>query len=680
MLELNFWATLIVLASGAALKFLFDWRQSRYRIDSFEFLITSVLMIIVFNPLVAYIGSRLAVFDQVTFHENWNGWEKAAVKDVTTCTRDGLCRHTYDCDPYKVEVPYECGKTVNGKYVSKTCKREETRYHSCPYTTEEWSFSVRTTVGDYPLADRNLPTSPDNYRFRWGKGIPSRWLNDPDNVGVPQRWLSVKDRLSRNQPDPVTRRMDYDNYLLSSHSTLMKQYSGDIQQYKQQGLLPAINSRVSDLYYLNRVYFVGLSVPGDWATYINRFNAALGSLKDGDLHLVIVDSNRVGNPDSYHLALTAYWLGKDFGKDALAKNTILVIVGTKDGKTVDWVKASTGMPSGNETLLLQFETSLKGVAITPESLLGYTAASVNGGNVKVGVPDGAIAKLLWGNEGFQRVRMKNHGASQPGFEHLLKEVEPTESQKNWILFGTFISGIFAWIICLVRDGDGETAETAIKAGTAFLHRRNVRLALAVLLPVALLLAPYWIYASLKNEAVQMETTLTSLYKANQLEQDSYVKSILEGTELANLKLDQMAHVLRDAVNGRYGDKKEEIQGPFVSAVVEAYPELKGQLDVYDKLVLKVFAGRERFKNKQLYLYEQIRSYKRWLYSDPARSWVLRQVVGVPTGLLQANTGKGRTASGADALELMELVVTSKATNEAFETGEEPGITVPGRAN
>ena len=88
-------------------------------------------------------------------------------------------------------------------------------------------------------------------------------------------------------------------------------------------------------------------------------DAALGSTLQGDLHLVIVDAKKISDPDNYSNALVAYWLSPKFGKDALSKNGIVVVLGTSDGKTVDYTYAAgadllTGQTVGhNQSLSLK---------------------------------------------------------------------------------------------------------------------------------------------------------------------------------------------------------------------------------------------------------------------------------------------------------------------------------------
>jgi hypothetical protein len=187
--------------------------------------------------------------------------------------------------------------------------------------------------------------------------------------------------------------------------------------------------------------------------------------------------------------------------------------------------------------------------------------------------------------------------------------------------------------------------------------------------------------------VGSETRLSALYKGNQIELDTYVKEIMESTGIANVKSDKLRLVLRGAVSGRYGDDKQDFAGvkqgqggAFFSAISEAYPDIKGQFDLYDRIVERVFAGREAFKQKQIYLLDQIREYKRWLNDGLIQSRLIKALIGAPSDLLVANMGKGHNLYGRDALVQMELVVTSKATNNAFETGEDEAISLPTQKN
>jgi hypothetical protein len=396
---------------------------------------------------VAWVGIKLSISNQVTYNENWGGYELKANWERITCHRDGICRHDYDCDPYYVTVEYDCSyRDSDGRKVKKTCEREEKRYHQCPYATEEWTFTIDTTLGEYTIAANNLPTNPDAHRWRSSHAVP-----DDLPSGIPAFWQQAKSRLDRGEPGPVTARREYANYILASQNTILKRYSDSIERYRQAGLMPGINAGIHSFYYADRVYFVGVRPPGDWQGAINRFDAALGVTLQGDLHLVIVDSNKVSDPDNYMGALAAYWQSPAFEKDALSKNGIVVVLGTKDGRTVEWARAVTGMPEGNEPMLLAIRNELPGTPLDTESVLGNPRASLAGNSVQISHGQGALEKIIWGPHAFKRVRMGKPGEEgNVGYSYLLRELEPTGWQRFWILLVCLLFSLVAWGICIAH--------------------------------------------------------------------------------------------------------------------------------------------------------------------------------------------------------------------------------------
>lgn len=448
MFSLIFIGAIIAMAVGLAAKFILDRLQSQYRIDNKELAIGSALVLLLIVPLTAYVGTRLAINSQVTYNENWGGYELKANWERIACTRDGPCIHEYDCDPYTVQVPYECGDYEgtgdDRRYVSRTCYRDETRYHDCPYTDEEWTFTVDTTVGEFTIAANNLPSDPEAHRWRFLKSVPGGIPS-----GIPAFWTECKQRLHRNEPGPVTARKEYENYLLASQNTILKRYSDSIERYKTAGLLPPINRQIHDFYHADRVYFVGVRPSGDWQAAINRFDAALGTQLQGDLHLVLVDANKITDPDNYQFALLAYWQSKEFEKDALSKNSIVVILGSVDGQTVKWARAGTGMPEGNEAMLVDIQNQLPSTRLEPEAVLGNPKATLVNGSVQVAHTQGALEKVIWGPNAFKRVHMGKPGESgNVGYAYLLREIEPTGWQRFWIIFCQVLLSCIVWGVCI----------------------------------------------------------------------------------------------------------------------------------------------------------------------------------------------------------------------------------------
>ena len=115
--------------------------------------------------------------------------------------------------------------------------------------------------------------------------------------------------------------------------------------------------------------------------------------------------------------------------------------------------------------------------------------------------------------------------------------------------------------------------------------------------LACVLGFYGYYNGLNTERVDQETTLSASYQSNQLELDTYVKTIKEAVGIANVKSDKIDQILRDAVSGRYGDSRQNLDGSvpvkngqggsFISAIVEAYPDIGLAAALFAKAGAKV---------------------------------------------------------------------------------------------
>ncbi|MCE9540933.1 hypothetical protein K8R03_00015 [Candidatus Kaiserbacteria bacterium] len=467
MLNLILFSLAAVAAAGLALKFYLEHYEQtgRYRITRLEFIVEMVLMALVVSPLTAEIGIYAARSNLLTFNEYLNGWESEAARADTACYRDSACRHNYDCDPYPVPVSYSCGEKNED-----TCWTVEIRYHSCPYVTVESDYAIRTTVGNYSIATNRFPDNPNQHRWRTGKNIPDYVIQNA-GAGIPDFWLAAKRRIDSGRPGPATTRSSYVNYIYASDITNLKQYSPDVKQFLDMKLLPRLASTIHDFYRADKAHFIGYLPEDarDWQQSLEYLTAALGSELQGDLQFVITRNDAINaNPDRYVNSVKAYWQDKEvFDRDTFSKNGIGIVVGTQDGKTIAWARAFTGMPLGNEQLLVALNNNLKGVLITPENVFGAVrgqfreGTSVNGKKLTV-VSDrngGVLAQLLWGQPDratkFARVSMTANDPTDngSGFLYLSSEIQPTTGQSVVIIIVIFFLGLAAWAGCAAFDGD-----------------------------------------------------------------------------------------------------------------------------------------------------------------------------------------------------------------------------------
>jgi hypothetical protein len=172
-----------------------------------------------------------------------------------------------------------------------------------------------------------------------------------------------------------------------------------------------------------------------------------------------------------------------------------------------------------------------------------------------------------------------------------------------------------------------------------------------------------------NAGMTMETQLSEQYQKNQNQLDVTTKKIIESVGVANLKSQKMSQIISDAVKGRYeGNMEPGTGGAMFSAIKEAYPEL--DLKIYDKIVDLINAEREAFKNQQDLLLSKLQTYKEWKSTGVIRQWFVTKYF--PSTNLEARIGT-KVYTGAQALEQIQLIVTSQGTDDAFNTGKQGPI-------
>ncbi len=462
MLSLVIFSVIAALVAGLAVKFFLQRRGEDEQITWAEFGIGAALIVCILAPLVTWIGWGIAKDNTVSFNQYLNGWETQAVASPITCERDGSCRYCYDCDPY--QCSYECGEYEgegnDRHYVSKTCWK--TCYHSCPYVTVETNYSVATTVGSYTIDEHRFPENPNGHRWRQSESIPQSVV-DNAGVGPSVFWANAKKRLDAGLPGPATVRAAYENFVLASDRTILKQYSGSVEKFSKAGLLPPVVHTIQAYYYADRVSFVGFKPKNGaaWHNALSYLNGALGSELEGDLHIVITQHPTIErNPDEYVLALKAYWQDASvFQKNAISKNSIVVVVGTEDGATVSWARAFTGMPLGNELMLTTIQNRLKRVSLTPEAVIGTVHRETRPA-VKTVFGNGTLERVLWGLDDratrFARISMtgKNPNDIGGGFLYLAHDIVIPTGSKITIVFATFFVCMGVWVAAALYGPTG----------------------------------------------------------------------------------------------------------------------------------------------------------------------------------------------------------------------------------
>lgn len=439
-------AAFVLGGASAAAWWLHNKRDDR-QITAVEFAVSTGMMLLVIMPISTWIGSKIAVDQAISgYREYYNGSLVSYHTETITCKRDGSCVHEYNCDPYIVMVPrtrtVSDGKTTR----TETYYVPETRYHDCPYATQETTYTLMDTLGDtHVIGSHWLDQSPSAWRK--GKSIPGDLSR-----GIPAQWTSAKVNIDAGDPDGVTKLHEYDNYLLASGDTLLKQYSDKVADYRARGLMPEftknqLSEPIYNFYQADKVVLVDLTVsaPQAWQDAMARVNARFGSTRQGDLHMVAVPADKIANPREYMNALVAYWQDAEtYGKFALAKNAVVVVVGVDSSGFVAWSDAKTGVPEGNGAML-EALADLKGHKFEPKTLLGWP--TYNTGTRQYVGSAGVIERILIDQHPYLRPCMncEDKGDQGTGYVYLKAAVKvPTGGKIVISIFIALFSAVLFW--------------------------------------------------------------------------------------------------------------------------------------------------------------------------------------------------------------------------------------------
>jgi hypothetical protein len=456
---------LLIVFSGVVVSVFVNRSSVDLSITLGEFLVVlsvfSLITIIVVQPLGYYLAKK----SLLSFREYRSGSLTGYRIEYTTCYRDGSCEWTYSCDPYQ-----DCHTVCDSKDEDGRCtsSHEEcvTRYHQCPYVEREYDYVLLSEIGGFTVAAHRFPENPNDHRWRSWEYIPG-WVISDAGVGPTQTWLYYRDRMNAGIADAVTGVFDYENYILASEQTTLREHSTRVGFYRDAHLLPGIARGTHNHFLANKVSFLGYQPTADeanaWQDALMRLNAALGSELQGDVRLVIIQSDIITNSLDYLIALKAYWQDTAiWGDDALPGNAIVIVVGT-DGQQALWARATTGMPVGNESLTNEVERRLRHIRedggslpLTPGVIIGdvrrvltgdpsrnqTTLETIHGG--------GYLEDILWGitrpETRFSRVSMKSEDEDDKGsgYKWLDNEIQPTAGQKRLIIFVGFLLSWFGW--------------------------------------------------------------------------------------------------------------------------------------------------------------------------------------------------------------------------------------------
>ncbi len=177
------------------------------------------------------------------------------------------------------------------------------------------------------------------------------------------------------------------------------------------------------------------------------------------------------------------------------------------------------------------------------------------------------------------------------------------------------------------------------------------------------------YTGIRNDGRTQELALTKQFKDTQVGYGQFRTSIHDQLSIAREKRDAMDKILVDAITGRYdkknGNNEVDKQAVF-SAIVEAYPNLSG-LDIYDRIIVQIQAGREAFAKDQEQMQDMIRSYNQWRTTGSFVHPTFVDWAGFPSDSLEARIGD-KVYRGQEALDKMSQIIVGSDTSQIFDSG------------
>ena len=483
MFELTVLAVCLTVGIGLLAKFLLAkfapedaWGDS-WAISWTELAVVSFVLAAIVAPSASAIGTQLSVSEQLQYEQFVNGVETQTIDAVTVCTEgyassssastgQSNCAYSYISGYYHwywTETITSCTTDSKGNqscttsYVTHT----ETAPIETPYASREHHYTINSWMYDgkdgqmaYTFPRAYLDAKPERYRGS------NREI--PDNLpkGAPADWLDAKSRLDASDPRAVTKIGTYKNYILASKDDVLKTYGPRLDEYKAAGLLPDHTANINgnpitgpSESQADKISFVGVNVPDKdaWQKSVMRFNAALGTKLQGDLHVVLIDAATVPWNDAvpYTQSLKAYWQSDAFGRRAIAKNGIILVMGVdKATNTVAWADATTGMPFGNETMIQFLRDNLPGKALEPATLFGTPRTIVKGASAEVThpAPEGLVESIVFETAPFKRFSMSCDNENCIGYKDLASKIQPTLGAKVWVVIGTIFISLILWVV------------------------------------------------------------------------------------------------------------------------------------------------------------------------------------------------------------------------------------------
>src|ERR1035437_3569821 len=266
--------------------------------------------------IIAVITLSIGMFAETADTEVWNGKVTSKEKEQVSCS------HSYSCNCRSVQ-------SCSGSGKDRSCT-SSTQCDTCYEHNHDFDWVVHTTIG--------------------GKEIDRI---DRQGVSEPPRWTSVKTN------DPVADTHTFTNYVKAAKNNVLNREGTKISY-----AMPTYPANIYDYYNIDRAVTADNAVSNlkAWDAEISKALIDLGTTKQVNLVLVFTK-----NPQDYSEQLNAVWLG---GK----KNDVIVVIGTKDGKTAEWVNVLSW--TKREDFKVELRDAIMAQELTPVGTVQVIASNI----------------------------------------------------------------------------------------------------------------------------------------------------------------------------------------------------------------------------------------------------------------------------------------------------------------
>lgn len=239
---------------------------------------------LVVNFLVVTLLFFTGTAGQTSDREIWSG------EIVSKDRKHGHYLRPYSC---------RCRQTCSGSGSNRSC------YETCDTCYEDRytvTWTARSNIGDFTIEHLDRSSS----------GVYK--------TVDPARYTEI------NKGDPCSRSVPFTNYVKAVPESLFHANPVILEKFKD--MIPEYPGKIYDIYKINRVVSVGVSLPdmAAWNQDLSLVMRKLGPQRQANVIIVFVNTD---DPKYAH-ALESRWIG---GK----KNDAILVVGTKKYPEIDWV-------------------------------------------------------------------------------------------------------------------------------------------------------------------------------------------------------------------------------------------------------------------------------------------------------------------------------------------------------